>query len=399
MREIEMLLRFLRYTTGLTALCWDGTDAMLEDIEKQYCFSRQAQPLLTASGLRMAFEQVKAGTLYETEDLLGIHCFFFQFQGKMVWVGPFVTEGWSEDGAAEERRLIGAGLLANYLLPYKLYYCSHCSLSQSGSVQIVTGAITALLPDVPPYTYHKLAGVLGHHIPEVFTGEDFDFDTAAYQIDLEKKFFTLVNEGQTEAALDLWSRMEQIPLSEQLGPHDLQRLISNTTGLRFLLRMVAEQSGVHPATAYAISLSYGQKLFSLRDRSGLKQITHDMIREFSTAVQAAHSRQYSPAVWNVINYLNLHIAQKTDMKQLAAVADCGQDVLRQRFRAETGLTVAQYVARERCRNAENLLQQTDLPISEISAQVGYLDNNYFVKVFKRHAGETPTDYRARFRQQ
>ena len=393
-----MLLRFLRYTTGLTALCWDGKESMLENIEKKYCFSRQAQPLLTASGLRLAFEQVEPGNLYEVEDLLGIHCFFFQFQDKLVWVGPFVTEEWSEDGQEEQKRLTGAGLLANYLLPYKLYYCSHCSLSQSESVQIVTGAITALLPDVPPYTYHKFSGVLGHNLPELYTEETFDFDSAVHQIELEKRFFKLVSEGQTEAALEMWNRMENIPLAEQLGPYDLQRLIASTTGLRFLLRMVAEQSGVHPAVAYAISLAFGQKLFSVRDRKALNHITHDMIREYSNAVQSAHSSQYSPAVWSVINYLNLHIAQKTDMKRLAALTNCGQDVLSQCFRAETGLTIAQYVAQERCRSAAELLKRTDLPVSEISAQVGYLDNNYFVKVFKKYSGETPTGYRGRFRQ-
>ena len=44
MQKIEMLLRFLRYTTGFDALCWDGTPQMLEEIEAKSCFSRHAQP-------------------------------------------------------------------------------------------------------------------------------------------------------------------------------------------------------------------------------------------------------------------------------------------------------------------------------------------------------------------
>lgn len=85
------------------------------------------------------------------------------------------------------------------------------------------------------------------------------------------------------------------------------------------------------------------------------------------------------------------------MKHLSALADCGPDNLSQRFKNETGSTIAQYLAQERCRIAADLLRRTDLPVQKISAHVGYLDNNYFVKVFKKYTGDTPTDYRNKFR--
>ena len=46
-------------------------------------------------------------------------------------------------------------------------------------------------------------------------------------------------------------------------------------------------------------------------------------------------------------------------------------------------------------SAEELLRQTDIPVREIAPRVGYTDANYFTKVFKRHCGCTPTDYRSR----
>ena len=47
------------------------------------------------------------------------------------------------------------------------------------------------------------------------------------------------------------------------------------------------------------------------------------------------------------------------------------------------------------RAAEELLRQMDIPVREIAPRVGYTDANYFTKVFKRHCGCTPTDYRSR----
>lgn len=331
-----MLLRFLRYTTGFSAICWDRTAQMLEEIEKKDCFSRQAQPLLTANGLQAAFEQMKPGYLYEVEDLLGIHFFFFLFQDNPIWVGPFVTTEWSGEGILEKKRLVDAGLPASYLLPYKLYYCSYCVLNQSAAIRIVTGAVTSLLPDVPPYMYQRFSGTLGHTLPESYAEEEFDFDSAVHQFELEKQFYKLVSEGHTESALEMWERMKQIPIAEQLLPFDLKQMLANVTGLRHTLRMVAEQGGAHAAVVYSISLAYAQKTFSVQNRSEMEQITPAMIREFSDAVRSAHTNRYSPAVKNVVNYLDLHISERIDMKHLSALADCGPDNLSQRFKNETG---------------------------------------------------------------
>ena len=41
-----------------------------------------------------------------------------------------------------------------------------------------------------------------------------------------------------------------------------------------------------------------------------------------------------------------------------------------------------------------MLRDSSYPISEISSYVGYIDNNYFVKVFKKQYGMTPTEYRS-----
>ncbi len=47
----------------------------------------------------------------------------------------------------------------------------------------------------------------------------------------------------------------------------------------------------------------------------------------------------------------------------------------------------------RCGQAARLLRETDTPIAEISAYVGYPDSNYFIKVFKKTLGMTPSEYR------
>lgn len=61
---------------------------------------------------------------------------------------------------------------------------------------------------------------------------------------------------------------------------------------------------------------------------------------------------------------------------------------------KVGQTVSQYIRALRCEQAARLLRETDLFVSEISAYVGYPDNNYFAKAFKAQYGTTPSVWRA-----
>lgn len=395
MQEIDMLLRFLRYTTSLPVFCWDGKAQMLQETEKQFCFSEQAQPLLTAQGLQTVLEHMQPTYLYEVEDLLGIHYISFLFQSKPIVVGPFADKEWSDPDA--EICLTGAGLPTSYLLPFKLYYCSYVLLNQRAVIQVVTGAITALLPDAPPYIYRKISGTLGHRLPDLYSRETLDFDSGVQRYALENEFLDLIAEGRPEAALDAWERLGKIPSPDELSDSGPQGSLANATVLRTLVRKAAERGGVHPAIIDAISLAYAQKMYAAHSEKEFRQIIPAMIREFSEAVGTAQAGRYSPAIARVVNYLHLHVSQVLDMERLAVLAKCSANHLGRQFKAETGMTIAQYLAKERCHKAAELLAHTDLPVQDISAHVGYLDNNYFAKIFKSCIGDTPTAYRRKFR--
>lgn len=395
MKETETLLRFLRSTTNLSVFCWDGTEHAMVEKEQKDCFSKQAQPLLTAQGLRMVLECMQPAFLYEVEDLIGIHYLSFLFQSNPIVIGPFVSEEWNDSAA--DTRLTGAGIPASCLIPYKLYYCSYPLLDKHTIIQLVTGAITALCPDIPPYTYQKFSGIQNHQQQACCHNlEISDFDSAVHRYELENEFLSRIAEGQTGLALEAWHRLSKIPSADALFLDGLRGLTTNASILRTLIRKEAERSGVHPAVVDAISLAYAQKMYSARSAKELQQMIPAMIQEFCEAVHHSHVSHYSPPIARVSAYLRLHVSSPPDMNRLAELAKCSASHLGRRFKEETGLTIAQYLAKERCIKAAAMLIHTDLPVHEISAYVGYLDNNYFVKIFKKFMQVTPTAYRRKF---
>ncbi len=56
-------------------------------------------------------------------------------------------------------------------------------------------------------------------------------------------------------------------------------------------------------------------------------------------------------------------------------------------------SVMQYIKRVRLEKAKKLLQDSKLPITQISEQVGFLDYSYFMRVFKKEVGISCKEYR------
>ena len=63
------------------------------------------------------------------------------------------------------------------------------------------------------------------------------------------------------------------------------------------------------------------------------------------------------------------------------------------FKQETGVTFNEYLNRVRLNKAKELLRRRELRMTDISLAVGYEDQSYFTKVFKRVAGMLPREYR------
>jgi len=53
----------------------------------------------------------------------------------------------------------------------------------------------------------------------------------------------------------------------------------------------------------------------------------------------------------------------------------------------------QYILSLRMANAQNLLESTQYNISEIAEAVGYDNSLYFSRLFHKHIGVSPSEYR------
>ena len=63
-----------------------------------------------------------------------------------------------------------------------------------------------------------------------------------------------------------------------------------------------------------------------------------------------------------------------------------------KFKKETGMSIPEYVSRQRMALAKLYFEDGEVSVKEVARRLGFMDSNYFSKVFKRYCEQTPTEY-------
>lgn len=98
----------------------------------------------------------------------------------------------------------------------------------------------------------------------------------------------------------------------------------------------------------------------------------------------------------VLEYIEHHIDQKLDLKELALVAGLSPNYFHMVFTKALGTTPNLYVNDLKIRRAKELLAGTDLPVSEISELCGFENIPYFSYLFSKKTGVSPSEFRRKF---
>ena len=100
-------------------------------------------------------------------------------------------------------------------------------------------------------------------------------------------------------------------------------------------------------------------------------------------------------VERAIHYFNEHYNQPIIIEDYAKERAITANWFIQCFKRITKFTPMQYILSLRMTNARNLIDTTTYNMKQIAAAVGYDNSMYFSRVFKKHTGMTPTEYKHR----
>jgi transcriptional regulator GlxA family with amidase domain len=100
-------------------------------------------------------------------------------------------------------------------------------------------------------------------------------------------------------------------------------------------------------------------------------------------------------VQKAIRLMQENLSRKLLPGEIATAVNLSLAHLRYLFKAETGMSPAQYLRSLRMQEASRLLETTFLSVKEVMHRIGVNDESHFTRDFKKVYGLTPAQYRVR----
>jgi transcriptional regulator GlxA family with amidase domain len=130
-------------------------------------------------------------------------------------------------------------------------------------------------------------------------------------------------------------------------------------------------SNVHPATPKSKTADAAPAQFRPSIRGGLPPRVLQRIHE----------------------YIQAHLEESISIQVLADTAGLSKYHFARAFKQSEGMTPHEFLLQCRVRRAQELLADTDLPLSAIALAAGFSDQCHCARRFREHVGMTPGSYR------
>jgi len=98
-------------------------------------------------------------------------------------------------------------------------------------------------------------------------------------------------------------------------------------------------------------------------------------------------------IWKARKFINEHSDDELSLTKVAKFSNISGNHLSEKFKEVTGINFVDYISRIRVGKARDLLQNSNLRISEIAFAVGFQSLSQFNRVFKKLTRKSPTQFR------
>lgn len=254
------------------------------------------------------------------------------------------------------------------------------------------------LPACPPEKISKTAELLRMvvfysaetHPPAASTHFD-TFLPYGYFSNIETEFSAAIRAGnKSKLAIGLKNVIEHILTSQSKN----QPLAENLC-LEFILLLcqIAFDYGSRRNDFYTILYPY---LDFLKKDTTLAEIRIRMLKIadlFIDSVFSEPAAKHNDIIARTVDYIRQNYMTKITLESAAAHVYLSPSYLSKIFKDEIGENFNSYLNQVRIENAKRLLLNDNVDLINIATLVGYEDQSYFSKVFKRITGDTPKKYK------
>lgn len=213
---------------------------------------------------------------------------------------------------------------------------------------------------------------------------------------VEQTITNIIRKGDTEI-LKKWISSAPavragVMAGEQLRQNKNVFVVTATIASRAAIR-----GGMDAEDALSLSDAFIQKCELLNDMERITNLQYHMILEFTEQVEKIRRRtRGSELAIQVSNYIQHHISETVTVEAIAKHLYLSRPYLSAKFKEETGMSLTDFILKEKAEEAKRLLCYSDKSLLNISNYLGFSSQSHFSRVFKKYSGYSPGEYREKY---
>lgn len=350
-------------------------------------------------GCRTFFPYFEPGVVYRMADRFYMQYLFLLLPGsdRCMAVGPYLSMRPSSRQVLETAERYGLNPAAAHLLE-EFYPSLPLIVDSSPFYSMVYCLCESLFGREAEVRPINLQDAL---TPSALTNPPAPADLASVMRRLELRYqfeddlMTAVARGQRDKMRQTLTSAGMNAAIEPRLADPVRNLKNYCIILNTILRKAAQRGGVHPIYLDDLSKTYAERIEQLPTTGAAYRMVVEMAEEYCLLVQRHSLAGYSPQVQQAMVLVRQHLSDPLSLRTVAADLGVNPSYFSARFKKETGQTLTDFILQERLRLAMNLLGTTRLQVQSVALHCGFLDVNYFSRMFRQSTGITPTEYRRR----
>ena len=394
--ELEYLMKVLKKMRIPTELVnGEGLDEQVPDLGLRHFLGLEA-------GYRYEDLALEENTVYKIND--EFMCRYIgillpqPFSADALLIGPYMSYEPTEAQLLEELERLG--MSASRLPQLKQYYSAVPVLPDESPLMMLVNAFAETLwgtgnaYKIVELSRDSTASAALDGVSAKASREDvlMQMKVMERRYAYENEMMETVAKGLTHRAKMMMSNVS-LTMFEQRMADPVRNMKNYIIICNTLLRKAAQQGGVHPFHLDRISSAFAARIELIPNLDEGRELMGEMMLSYCRLVRQHALHKYSPPVQKAVTYIEAEPAADLHLQHLARTLNVSAGYLSTLFHKETGKTVTEYVTDVRMGTAANLLRHTQLQVQTVAQHCGIGDVNYFSKVFKRHFGLTPRQFR------
>lgn len=214
--------------------------------------------------------------------------------------------------------------------------------------------------------------------------------SAAYFYLKEKELLTKVRSGTMSEVKALLNELIGYTLFSEGGRMESVRVRS--IELTTLLSRVAIDGGAKTDSIYKLNSQYLAQLYREQNLDDLCMLMQEVLEGFMSAMFSEQDKG-NPYIRKALRYMSDNYSEHLELSQVAEYVQLSPSYFSALFHQIVGVSFREQLCRIRVEESKRLLLNKQYTLADIAVSMGFPDQSYYCKVFKRIVGITPGKYR------